>query len=619
VCVTTRPAAMTDRCDSSTWLAADDPLALLAAASTPTWQLPFDRLERTSHFEPVEWQQPKGSTHCPLNHDVVWCERPTGSVAIHRFKHQSPKMQQDVIEEVLALTAQESPSEDQSSNVGGEGGFHGERDLLDRPEVQMSAMARSIRDAVNCASHAEAAALGRAPIATSGDEAWINALGAGGFNAIHIHPGSTYSAVLFAATGGCGEDDPSQRLAGRLAFVPSMAPDVQASATDGSVPSPLNPEAFAYRNEAAHLLAYDGDGQGPPSPQAHRLLLIDPTPGTIVVFPSFLPHFVLPCPPSSHQMTAASGNDVTSLRLSVAANFGACEPVLAHTVVLPSSHVKLVFEVAEQLAFRVRQRVPADAAQEEQGGQGRRPSKRRRLVESSVDEAGSLGLEDHVEVRSSSIGHGLYARVDLPAGWCLKDHPVCVPEHPDCAGGDANARRLPSIHNVDELMREILEGAAAGCERLAALVKGRWKLTHVPRHLEAQGDGPDEGLPEWAVRLGTSVATYNLLAAQLQSNVARDASGEGLCLQPKIRLANHSCAGNMQLGYAPDWPSACPCGLGHYILQAMRPIRAGEELRYSYIGEGVLVEAGAREQRRAVLHRQWGFWCECSRCACETE
>ena len=129
---------------------------------------------------------------------------------------------------------------------------------------------------------------------------------------------------------------------------------------------------------------------------------------------------------------------------------------------------------------------------------------------------------------------------------------------------------------------------------------------------------PEEGLPEWAVRLGTPVADYNLLAAQLQSNVGRAApecgSGEGLCLNPITRLANHSCQGNMELGYAADSPSGCACGLGNYVLRALRPIAAGEELCYSYIGEGVLVEPGAREQRRAVLHRQWGFLCECCRC-----
>ena len=101
------------------------------------------------------------------------------------------------------------------------------------------------------------------------------------------------------------------------------------------------------------------------------------------------------------------------------------------------------------------------------------------------------------------------------------------------------------MHDVDELMREILEGAAAGTGRLRALVSGDWRMTHVQRHLDMQGDGPEEGLPEWAVRLGTPVADYNLLAAQLQSNVGRAApecgSGEGLCLNPITRLANHSC------------------------------------------------------------------------------
>ena len=60
---------------------------------------------------------------------------------------------------------------------------------------------------------------------------------------------------------------------------------------------------------------------------------------------------------------------------------------------------------------------------------------------------------------------------------------------------------------------------------------------------------------------------------------------------------------------------ACMSDTGCFVyFEAARDISPGEELRYSYIGEGVLVEAGAREQRREILHRQWGFWCECGRC-----
>jgi hypothetical protein len=55
-----------------------------------------------------------------------------------------------------------------------------------------------------------------------------------------------------------------------------------------------------------------------------RFLLIDPSPGSLVVFPSFVPHFVAPCAnPASRGTSATGGGDPehTALRVSVAANF----------------------------------------------------------------------------------------------------------------------------------------------------------------------------------------------------------------------------------------------------------------------------------------------------------
>ena len=65
-------------------------------------------------------------------------------------------------------------------------------------------------------------------------------------------------------------------------------------------------------------------------------------------------------------------------------------------------------------------------------------------------------------------------------------------------------------------------------------------MSYLQRHLEMQGDGPDE-MPQWALACGTSASQYNLLAAQLQSNVARHAEGGGFVLNPQLRLVNHAC------------------------------------------------------------------------------
>jgi hypothetical protein len=226
-----------------------------------------------------------------------------------------------------------------------------------------------------------------------------------------------------------------------------------------------------------------------------------------------------------------------------------------------------------------------------------------------------IRLSDAVEVGPSPKGgHGLFALRDLPAGWLYHDHPVCV-----AAGmGAASDRRLPKADDIDELMCAILTGARASDARLSDLVRGPFKMTHLARHFEMQDENVE--LPEWAQRCALPAVEYNMLAAQLQSNIARDATGDGLCLNPRIRFANHSCAANTEIGHFEGADAAlggvpgCSCSVGNYVLRALRPLRAGEELTFSYIGEHVLASPEERDERRSVLHRRWGFWCECPRC-----
>ena len=239
----------------------------------------------------------------------------------------------------------------------------------------------------------------------------------------------------------------------------------------------------------------------------------------------------------------------------------------------------------------------------------------------------SLALTSQLEARPTEwAGNGIFALADLPAGWMWKDHPVCVPRRAGEEAAGVAERRLPRADDVDELMQELSERALAGDERCGRLLSGEWAMTHMPRHLEAQGDGPDE-MPQWALDCGTPAAGYNLLAAQLQSNVARHAEGGGFVLNPQaramhmhmhthahmhtmhmhmpchacwqLRLVNHACGGaaNTELAWVPPpvpplrdavdaagagaGAEACPCGLGHYAARARRPIGAGEELTYS--------------------------------------
>ena len=146
----------------------------------------------------------------------------------------------------------------------------------------------------------------------------------------------------------------------------------------------------------------------------------------------------------------------------------------------------------------------------------------------------SLALTSQLEARPTQwAGHGVFALADLPAGWMWKDHPVCVPRRAGEEAAGVAERRLPRADDVDELMQELCERALAGDERCGRLLSGDWAMTHMARHLDAQGDGPDE-MPQWALDCGTTAAGYNLLAAQLQSNVARHAEGGGFVLNPQV-------------------------------------------------------------------------------------
>jgi hypothetical protein len=204
----------------------------------------------------------------------------------------------------------------------------------------------------------------------------------------------------------------------------------------------------------------------------------------------------------------------------------------------------------------------------------------------------------------------------------LRDHAVCVSAtREEIASGGSGRRLLPKFEAVDDLMHEIVLRANAGDQDALRLMSGPWRMSYVPRHLEAQGEGPEE-MPEWALACGLGASAYNMLAAQLQSNLARHAEGGGLVLNPNLRLINHACgsAANMELAWHPPGASSashtrdsCSCGNGHYVLRARRPISADEEVTFSFIGDS-LVAPDDRVERQALLLRRWGFCCDCDLC-----
>ena len=222
----------------------------------------------------------------------------------------------------------------------------------------------------------------------------------------------------------------------------------------------------------------------------------------------------------------------------------------------------------------------------------------------------TLVLNDDIEVRHCVDGNGLFSRRTLPVGWCFDEHPVCVESQPHSA-----RRRLPHAHDVDELMEELCKPS------YQREVRGDHRMSYMQRHLDMQGDGPGT-LPRWARAIRMATHSYNLLAAQLQSNVATHAGGGGLILFPSLRFANHRCASaaNTELCWVsePDESTSsegrsCRCGVGDYRLRALEAIPAGHEISFSYIGN-TLVKPEDLTERQALLFRRWGFHCSCSLC-----
>ncbi|EOD36977.1 hypothetical protein EMIHUDRAFT_252270, partial [Emiliania huxleyi CCMP1516] len=173
------------------WVSFDDPLALLSKVLAPPWEGEQpDELPHTC--KPAAWERQHACSR-DWEHDLLWCGRAEGSVAIHRFRLRDHVLARELAAGMQALALEErsrGSSGDQASNVGG---FHGARDLWERPEVHETGLPQLVR----CA-------------------AWWNALPPGCWNALHTHAGSTYSGVVYASGG-----SPRGSLAGRLALLPS--------------------------------------------------------------------------------------------------------------------------------------------------------------------------------------------------------------------------------------------------------------------------------------------------------------------------------------------------------------------------------------------------------------
>ena len=309
---------------------------------------------------PVTWERVEQQSTV-WEHDIVWCPCPGGEVAVHRFTPLEEPL--DAAERrSIVLQEMERMEGDTAESASNVGGFHGQRDLWDRASMQESLLPYVIGEAAQQAAQQEAMMLGRPPISLRPDEAWVNALAPGGWNQLHTHAGSAFSGVLFISGGGCVDgDDP---LAGRLAFFTNAAYDYPAGrfvAAPGS--SNSSHGAALSEEQRMHVRELLAGGERPLGSEV-PCLLIDPTPGVCIVFPSWVAHFVFPTPglglaTSSSQSAAQECDSAGShglgrelgqhLRLSIAFNYGTSDPVTAHVFTVRAgggaARVRLVLEL----------------------------------------------------------------------------------------------------------------------------------------------------------------------------------------------------------------------------------------------------------------------------------
>lgn len=337
------------------WLDAHDAQMLLKRSLAPPWPAGIISVAT----EQATWKR-WTTTAQHWEHDLLWLPWLAGKVCIHRFVPRSTALSEGELQHLADYAARSAATDDANSvSVVGGGYQSGDRELLESSaELRRSAVPQLISQAVHLAAKAEAAQLARDSLPTELCEAWLNVLGPdGSFNILHTHAGCTYSGVFFVADGGTGvdggsgkkvaggrgeSDDPegsctAHPLSGRLAFFAGT--DELLSANHVVMPS--------LASQYPHVLTAQSSGgptacMEPCAPNGqHCCLLLRPVPGTCVIFPSFIPHFVIPIaqptlsPVAQLHPASGAGAEASSrrLRISIAFNFGACEPVLTQLFV----------------------------------------------------------------------------------------------------------------------------------------------------------------------------------------------------------------------------------------------------------------------------------------------
>ncbi|HEX4588369.1 MAG TPA: TIGR02466 family protein [Gemmataceae bacterium] len=171
---------------------------------------------------------------------------------IGRFKVPNSEAVNRALRRVILEKEQSEPSSDYA-NVGG---WHSRADLLDWPLPEVGALKGWITEAVN---HMVATVTEGRPVRGSyGISAWANVARTGNYHRIHNHPRSAWSGVYYVEIGAA---DPKHPLAGVLEL--------------------CDPRPFT------EMVSSPGDPFG-------KRVIFRPEPGMMVLFPSWVYHFVNP-------------------------------------------------------------------------------------------------------------------------------------------------------------------------------------------------------------------------------------------------------------------------------------------------------------------------------------
>jgi uncharacterized protein (TIGR02466 family) len=195
----------------------------------------------------------------------------------------------EVMNQSLRVLILQQEAKYQSLGRSNIGGWHSQTDLLDLPDPAVAALSTWIGWAVNKMIEATAGRDGfKGTLRTS---AWASICRAGAYHAPHSHPDSAWSGVYYVDAGSLNKDRP---LSGMLEF--------------------LDPRA------GVEAVTAPGDPYGEP-------LRVRPEAGLLVLFPSWLYHWVHPYTGQeprisvsfnvSRESRAASSNEIETSTVSL--------------------------------------------------------------------------------------------------------------------------------------------------------------------------------------------------------------------------------------------------------------------------------------------------------------